>query len=154
MTWSPDLTSTGGAQAGLTSPTYTFVAAVAPSANSRKYVVTTLGGTQTNVRTHTAGDPFSLLLRNAPYRARPVQNPVTGEYGNVPLNRTEFVFEKGLKIDSAGSIRVGRIRITAELPAGSESNDAINIQALCSFAIGTLNEESSDIGESLTLGVF
>lgn len=153
MTWSPDGTTTGGAQTNLTTPTYTYVAGVAPAANSRRYVVTTLGGTQTNVRKHTAGDPFQMTVKREPYKALPAQNPVTGSYGNVPLNRTEWNFEKGLKIDSAGTIRVGRIRVIAELPAGSESNDSINIEALTSMAVGTLSEESADVGESLISGV-
>ncbi len=153
MTWSPDGTTTGGAQSNLTNPTYTYVTGVAPAANSRRYAVTTLGGTQTNVRVHTAGDPFQLTVRRDAYKALPAQNPVTGSYGNVPLNRTEWNFEKGMKIDSAGTIRVGRIRVIAELPAGSESNDSINIEALASFVIGTLNEESADIGDTLKTGI-
>lgn len=153
MTWSPDLTATGGAQLGLTSPTYTYVADVSPEANSRQYVVTTLGGTQTNVRTSTAGDPFRVKLKREPYKAIPPKNPVTGAYGNIPLNRTEWLFQKGLKVDSAGAIRVGNLRVIAELPAGSEANDSINIQALVSFALGLLWEESSDVGETLVTGI-
>lgn len=153
MTWSPDGTATGGAQANLTSPTYTYVTDVQPSPNSRQYVVTTIGGTQTGVRTSTAGDPFTCRIKREPYKALPPANPVTGSYGNVPLNKTEWLFRKGLKIDSAGTIRVGNIRVIAELPAGCESNDSINIEALTSFFIGMMNEESSDIGESLKTGI-
>jgi hypothetical protein len=153
MTWSPDLTTTGGAQTNLTTPTYTYVADAAPQANARQYVVTTLGGTQTGVRKHTAGDPFRLRLTRQPYKAVPPKNPVTGAYGNVPLNRTEFLFQKGMKIDSTGTIRVGQVRIIVEIPAGAETNDSINIEAMTSFCIGTLWEESADVGESLITGI-
>lgn len=153
MTWSPDGTATGGAQAGLTTPTYTYVSDVQPAPNARQYVVTTLGGTQTGVRVHTAGDPFSLRLTRQPYKALPQKNSVGVYNGNVPLNRTEWLLKKGLKIDTSGTIRAGYWRLTAEIPAGAESNDAINIQAMTSFIIGILSEESADVGETITTGV-
>lgn len=153
--WSPDGTATGSAQTGLTSPTYTYVTDVPPDPSSRQYAVTALGGTQTNVRAHTAGDPFTLLIRrDRSYKTRPPANPVNGSYGNVPLNKTEFLFRKGLYIDSSSTVRTGNLRIIAELPAGSESSDAINIRALVSFALGILAEESADFGDSLVAGVW
>lgn len=153
--WSPDGVTTGAAQTGLTTPTYTYVETGSPDPTARRYVVTTLGGTQTNVRVAAADDPFELnLRRDRTYKVLPPRNPVNGSYGNVPLNKTEFLFRKGLKIDSIGTIRVGNIRVISELPAGSESNDAINIRALWSFAIGTLSEESADIGDSQIAGVW
>jgi len=64
------------------------------------------------------------------------------------------VITKGLKIDSAGTIRPGRVRIIWELPAGSESNDSINIEAMASLAVGLNNEESADLGQTLIAGLF
>jgi hypothetical protein len=153
--WSPDGTTTGQSQTGLTSPTYTYVADLAPDISSRQYVVTALGGTQTNVRVSTSGDPFTLLIRrDKSYKTLPPPNPVTGAYPNVPLNKTELLFRKGLKIDSAGTIRVGNLRIIAELPAGSETSDAVNVRAMLSWALGLLDEESADFGDSLIAGVW
>jgi hypothetical protein len=151
--FSPDSSITGGLQTNLTSPTYTLSADTA-DALSKSWAVTGLGGTQTGVRTHTAGDPFSVLIRRERYKARPSINAVTGQYPNVPLNRTEQVITKGLKIDSAGTIRPGRVRIIWELPAGSESNDSINIEAMASLAVGLNNEESADLGQTLIAGLF
>lgn len=152
--WSPDSSITGQAQTGLTSPTYTLAADLAPDANSRQYVVTALGGTQTDVRVSTAGDPFTATIRkDRTYKVLPVRNPVTGAYGNVPLNKVEILVRKGLQIDSDDTIRVGNIRVIAELPAGSESNDAVNIRAALSFLIGLLVEESADLGDSLVAGI-
>lgn len=155
MTWSPDGTATGGAQTNLSSPTYTYAADLSPDPSSRQYVVTTLGGTQTDVRTASAGDPFHLTVRrDRAYKLLPPKNPVNGSYGNVPLNKTELLFRKGVKIDSTGTIRTANARIQIELPAGSESNDPANIRALLSFVIGILNEESADIGDSAITGIW
>lgn len=153
MPYSPDSSITGQAQTGLTSPTYTIAADLAPDANSRQHVVTALGGTQANVRVSTAGDPFTATIRRAPYKAIPPKNPVNGSYGNVPLNRTEILVRKGLHIDSADVVRNGNFRFIAELPAGSEVNDPENIRAALSFLIGLLVEESSELGDSLVTGV-
>lgn len=153
MVWSPDLSTTGSAQTGLTTPTYTLGNDLAPDANSRQYAVTALGGTQTGVRTHTAGDPFTLTIRRTPYKAIPPKNPVTGAYGNIPLNRIEVLGRKGMYVDSSQTVRVGSVRITAELPAGSELNDAPSIRALVSMVLGTLQEESADYGDTLVTGL-
>jgi hypothetical protein len=153
--WSPDLTATGGAQTGLTSPTYTYAADLSPDPSARQYVVTTLGGTQTNVRVASADDPFHLTVRkDRTYKVLPPRNPVNGSYGNVPLNKTEFLFRKGVLIDTIGTKRTANCRIVFELPAGSESNDSVNIRALVSFVVGILNEESADIGDSLIAGIW
>lgn len=154
MTWSPDSSITGGAQTGLTTPTYTLASDLAPDANSRQYVVTALGGTQTNVRASSAGDPFTATIRkDKVYKTLPARNPVNGAYGQVPMNKTELLCRKGVYIDADQTIRTANIRVIAELPAGSETNDAVNIRALCSFAIGLLSEESADYGDSLVTGV-
>jgi hypothetical protein len=151
--FNPDSSITGTAQTGLTNPTYTLVEDFAPSANSRQLAVSALGGTQSNVRANTAGDPFTLTIRKSPYKAIPPKNPTNGSYGNVPLNRVELLFRKGFKIDSAGVIKPGNIRIISELPAGCETNDAINIKALVSFLIGVLSEEADEYSDSLISGI-
>lgn len=153
MGFSPDLTTTGAAQTGLTSPTYTWVTDLAPDANSKQWAVSALGGTQTNVRVHTAGDPFTVTIRRSPYRALPARNPVTGSYGNVPMNKIELLGRKGVYIDSDNTIRAAQIRLAIELPAGSESADAINIRALLSNFFGIIAEESSDLGDTYVTGI-
>ncbi len=154
MTWSPDSSITGATQSAFTTPTYTLASDLAPAPNARQFVVTALGGTQTNVRASSAGDPFTLLTRKGPYRVLPPKNPSNGSYGNVPLNKVEHLFQKGLKIDSAGVIRTGNLRVILELPAGSQQNDVANIQALICMAFGTLVEESQDFADSAVSGVW
>lgn len=152
--FSPDSSITGAAQTGLTSPTYTIGSDLAPDVNSRQWVVTALGGTQTNVRASSAGDPFTATIRrDKVYKALPAKNPVNGAYGNVPMNKTEILCRKGVYIDSSNTIRVANLRVIAELPAGSETSDSVNIRALASFALGLLAEESADYGDSLVSGV-
>jgi hypothetical protein len=154
MTWSPDSSITGAAQTGLTSPTFTIASDLAPDANSRQYVVTSLGGTQTGVRASSAGDPFTATIRkDKVYKALPARNPVNGAYGNVPMNKTELLVRKGVYIDSDNTIRNANLRVIAELPAGSEVTDSANIRALASFALGLLAEESADYGDSLVTGI-
>jgi len=152
--WSPDTSITGAAQTGFTSPTYTLASDLAPDANSRQYVVTACGGTQTDARSSTAGDPFTALVRKGRYNALPARNPVNGAYGNVPMNKVEILCRKGMFIDTDNTVRVGNLRIIAEIPAGAELNDSANIRALCSFAIGLLTEESADYGDSLIAGIW
>jgi len=152
-TFSPDLTITGSAQTGLTSPTYTWVSDVPPDARSRQWAITALGGTQTNVRTHTAGDPFTVTIRREPYKALPAANPVNGSRGNVPLNRIEILARKGVYIDSDNTIRVMNLRFIAEIPAGAESSDSVNIRAAVSNMLGVLAEESADYGDTVVTGL-
>lgn len=151
--FSPDLSITGAAQTGFTSPTYTMVVDFPPDANSKQWAVSALGGTQAGVRSHVDGDPFTALIRKERYKALPAKNPVNGSYGNVPMNRTELLFRKGVYIDSSNTIRVANLRIIAELPAGSQATDAANLRGLVSFAFGVLSEESADYGDTLITGV-
>lgn len=153
--YSPDSSITGSAQTNLTSPTYTLVEdQVSAAPNSRQHVVTACGGTQTDVRASTANDPFTVQLRKFPYRALPPRNPTNGAYSSVPRNRVEWLFRKGMKVDSAGLIVPCEVRIVASTPAGAELNDPANIRALWSFVIGLMTEESSDIGDSMISGVW
>jgi hypothetical protein len=127
---------------------------LAPDANSRQYVVTAVGGTQTGVRASSAGDPFTATIRkDKVYKTLPARNPVNGSYGNVPMNKTELLVRKGVYIDSDSTLRNANIRIIAELPAGCEVNDPANIRGLCSFALGLLAEEAADYGDSLVTGI-
>lgn len=151
--FSPDLSTTGAAQTGFTSPTYTMVADTAVEPNSRQWVVTAAGGTQTGARAHTAGDPFTVLIRRTPYKALPAKNPVNGSYGNVPLNRIEILQRKGVYIDSSNTVRVMNIRLVAEIPAGAELNDPVNVRAAVSNFLGLLAEEASDYGDTLITAV-
>jgi hypothetical protein len=72
MSFAPTSPVTGAAQSGLTAPTYTLTADVAPAQNAKQYAVTALGGTQTGVISHSVAAPFTLaMFRQTGERTRP-----------------------------------------------------------------------------------
>lgn len=154
MPFSPDSSITGGTQTGLTTPTYTLVSDTPPSQGQKQWAVSALGGTQTNVRANTISDPFAATFyKPTTPKALPSANPVTGKYASVPVNTYGLLIRKGLKIDAAGTLAVGRVRVNFDIPAGSDASDAINIRAMISFLVGLLNEESDDLSDTLLTGV-
>lgn len=155
MPFSPDLSTSGAAVGtGFTTPTYTLAVDLPPDVNSRQWYVSAKGGTQpSGVRVHSAGDPFTQTIRRQPYKQLPAKNPVTGAYGNVPMNRIEFLTRKSVIIDSSGTRRVMVLRTIAEIPAGAETNDPDNIKAAVSCHEGTLGEETADLADSYVTGV-
>lgn len=153
--FNPDLSITGAVQTGSSAPTYTWVADTFTEPNSRQWLVTACGGTQAaGARAHTAGDPFTVLIRRSPYKTRPNPNPVTGAYGNVPKNRIEILQRKGVFIDSNDTVQVMNLRLIAEIPAGAELNDPVNIRAGVSNFLGIVAEEAAEYGDTLIQGSF
>ena len=74
--WNPTSPVTGAAQTGLTTPTYTFVADVAPDANGKQVAVTALGGTQVGVTPHSVASPFTgTFVRPKSFKALGQPNP-------------------------------------------------------------------------------
>lgn len=92
MSITSDGTITGQAQTGLTSPTYTTTVDVAPSANGKQWAITALGGTQTNVDSHSVSKPFTVtVFKPAVMRQLGTPNPVTGVVTSVPRDRKSVV---------------------------------------------------------------
>jgi lipid-A-disaccharide synthase-like uncharacterized protein len=146
---------TGGAQTGLTSPTATYVVDVAPDVNGKQWYVSVLGGTQTNARTHSISDPFIVLFVSPKVRKTlPAPNPTTGLIGSIPVNSYMMKTQKGVNVAVNQSPRVLSIRTIVDVPAGSDSYDAVNIRAALSAHIGLLNANSAGFGDSLTVGAF
>jgi hypothetical protein len=145
---------TGGAQTGFTSPTYTVVADKAPDVNSNQYAVTTLGGTQTNVRTHAVSDPFTIMVSKPKNpRVLPSPNPITGKYGDIPFNRTSILVRKGVNFAANNAPLIGYVRVYIDVPAGADAYDSANVRAMISLAIGELNTQSAGVGDSAVSGV-
>lgn len=145
---------TGSTITGLTSPTYTLVADTPPDSNAKCVVVTALGGTQTNVRTHTLSDPFSLTVWKPKVpRALPAKNPITSAYPSVPLNQYAMIIRKGVYIDAASVVRQVTIRLLADIPAGADGSDGPNIRAAISLLGGVLWAEADDFSDLFRLGV-
>jgi len=145
---------TGGAQTGFTSPTYTVTSDVAPDAQSRQYAVTSLGGTQTGVTTHTATSPFTFTVRRpVSFKQVGVPNPSTGVIYPSGKNVWKMIVRKGCTPAASQSPIVGLASVELSVPAGADTYDAPNVRAMVGFLIGCLSNQSSGIGDSLVSGI-
>lgn len=152
--WNPTSPITGGAQTGLTSPTYTFVSDVAPDANGKQVAVTALGGTQTGVQVHSVASPFTLTFaRPKAFKALGQPNPVTGRLPSVPRNTYKIITRKGVVPLAGQPAATMLVTTTIDVPAGSDSYDAASVRAALSAHIGALNQQSAGIGDTGTSGI-
>ena len=152
MTWSPDSSITGSAQTGLTDPTYTVVDDTPPAVNAKQKTVTALGGTQSGVSASTISKPFTATFYKPNVKSLPPANPATGLRATPPNNQWNLIVRKGGEC-AAGVPGTMVIRINIAVPAGMETYNAAEVRAGLSFAIGLLNEESADLGDTLVTGV-
>lgn len=151
--WSPDSSTTGGAQTGFTSPTFTLVDDLAPAVNAKQKTVTALGGTQGSATANSASSPFTATFyKPAAVKALPAPNPVTGFRGAIPNNQYKLVVRKG-GLAAAGVPVTAIARLTIDVPAGMDSYNPDEVRALASFLVGLLTEESADFGDTLVTGV-
>lgn len=154
MTWSPSSPVTGAAQSTFTSPTYTLTLDVAPDVNGKQYAVTTLGGTQTGVRTHAVSDPFTVtFVRPKVPKTLPSANPVTGKYASIPRNTYAQITRKGVLPAVNQAAEVAICRSYYDIPAGSDSYDAPNVKALVSLHNGVAWQQASGMGDTLVSGI-
>jgi hypothetical protein len=152
MTMSIGSPVTGATITGLTNPTHTLTVDTPPDANAKQVLVTTLGGTQTNARTHTLSDPFSLtFVKPKVLKTLPPKN-IAGLYPSVPMNTYTTILRKGVYIDASSNIRQMTIRVTADVPAGADASDAVNIKSALSLLGGVLWAEGNDYADLLILG--
>lgn len=139
-------TVTGLAIGGLTAPTYALTADTGPTINSRRSIVTALGGTQTGVRIHAPTDPFDITV-SKPLRSLPVPrpNPISGVVpAAVGRNRYETRFRKGTLPLMGQSPQVSEIMIQENIVSGADVNDAANLAAMYSLAAAHLNREAAN----------
>lgn len=145
---------TGGAQTGLTSPTYTLTADTPPDVNAKQYAITALGGTQTGVTSHTAAAPFTVtFFRPKVLRSYSIPNVSTGVIKDVPNNMYTMLVRKGVVPLANQAYRVAWIKVDHAIPAGSDTADAANIRAMASLAYGALAQVSAGFGDTLINGV-
>lgn len=153
MTFVVSTPVTGLAQTGLTSPTYTLSSDVGPNAFSRQYAVTALGGTQTNVRTHSASDPFT-LTGERPANIVPTPFVASGAtLQRVGRNEYKLRTRKGVVCVVGQAPQICIIETRISVPAGSDVNDAINLRAALSLHAGTISQISSAIGDVAVTGL-
>jgi len=146
---------TGGAQTGFTSPTYTIAADTAPTSTGKQYAVSGLGGTQAGVDLlSSVSRPFTMTLsRPATLKSLGPVDPVTGALRSVPRNTWTIIGRKGVTPLAGQSPVVMLSKLTLDVPAGADIADAANLRAAISFFVGSLNQVSSGLGDSVISGV-
>lgn len=154
MSWSITSPITGAAQTGFTSPTYTFVADVAPDINGKQSAISALGGTQAGVTVHSVASPFTItFVRPKVFRALGKPNPTTGLIRDVPRNVYKTITRKGV-LPLAGQPYTNMLITTIiEVPAGSDTADPANLRAALSAHIGALSQQAAGVGDTVVSGV-
>lgn len=140
---------TGAAVTGLTSPTYTLSADSTTPANARQSVITALGGTQTNVNTHSVPQPFTVTVDRPRSLRQLGKANLNGLIQNVGRNTYGILIRKGVVPLVGQPYQVALFRASFEVPAGSELADTANLKALCSLAGGFMNSNASGIADTL-----
>lgn len=153
MAISPTSPITGGSQTGFSSPTYTFVQDMAPTANGKQIAVTAVGGTQTGVTTHSASSPFTLnFVRPNKLASLQAVAGMNKPLGSVPLNRYKLIVRKGVTVLAGQPIQVMPIEVSIGIPAGADVADPSNVRAAISATIGYLSQLSAGIGDTGVTG--
>lgn len=145
---------TGAAQTGLTAPTYTLTADLAPDNNGKQNAVTGLGGTQATVTTHSVASPFTITATRPKvmrYLGKP--NPVTGLVKDVPRNTYKLITRKGVTVLAGQPYQNLQITTVIDVPAGSDTVDPANVRAALSAHIGALSQQSAGVGDSAVSGI-
>lgn len=142
---------TGSAQTGFTSPSFTVVTDTPPNAYSKQYAVTVAGGTGlSTVDVHSAANPFTVTIsRPATARSAPIANPNTGVIANSPRNVYSVIVRKGQRPGSGQNPQVAVLRCDLAVVAGADYTEPDDVRAALSFLIGTLNQVSAGLGDTL-----
>lgn len=145
---------TGGAQTGLTAPTYTLTVDTPPNVNAKQWAVTALGGTQTGVLAHSVASPFTIaqFKPQSPRTLAPV-NALTGVLKDAPANVYKTITRKGVIPLVGQSPRNLVITTVIEVPAGADTADSEDVRAALSLHIGALNQQSAGLGDTLINGI-
>jgi hypothetical protein len=153
MTWGLTSPVTGAAETGLTNPTYTFVADVAPDVNGVAKAVTALGGTQTGVEVSSPSNPFTMLVTR-PKSLRTLPSLLAnGQLPSVPKNVWTISLRKGVDVLSGHPKQIMLCKMEISVPAGADTADPESVRAALSMFIGALDQQSSGLGDSLVQGV-
>lgn len=142
---------TGSAQTGFTSPSFTVVSDTPPNAYSKQYACTAAGGTGlSTVDAHSASSPFTVTFsRPQNVRPAPLVNPVTGVIGNSPRNTYSVIVRKGMKPGTGQNPQTAVLRCDLAVVAGADYTEPDDVRAALSFLIGSLNQQSANLGDTL-----
>lgn len=155
MSFAPTSPVTGTAVTGLTSPTYTLSADVAPNLNGKQYAISALGGTQTGVDINTVSKPFtSTFFRPPQLKILPAANPITGIVKSFPVNTYKLVTRKGAQPAANQQPQVVKITTIFEVVAGCETYEMEEVNAAISCHVGLLVAQATGISDTIKTGVF
>lgn len=147
---------TGLAQTGFTSPTYTIALSNAPDVNGKQYVVSALGGTQTDATAQTgANNPFSITWW-APkvYKPLPaIMSNGAGFVSRVPRNVHKLVTRKGVLVSANQPREIMPITTEIPVPAGSETASPAELRAALSAHAGALMQLAAGLGDTVVTGI-
>lgn len=153
MAYSPSSPVTGATQTGLTTPTYTLTADLAPNNLGKQYAISALGGTQTGVDVNGVSKPFTVnFVRPASFKMVAVPDPVTGVLTRKSTNVWKLITRKGVVPLTGQSPQTMLVTTTFEVPSGADAVEPEDIRAALSLHIGILNQQSAGIGDSLISG--
>jgi len=146
-------TVTGAAVTGFTTPTYTVTADTAPVASGKQFAVTSLGGTQTGVRTHAVSSPFTLTWFKEP--APRILGPVgpNNVLGSVPVNKHRLLLRCGLIPLAGQPAKSAQIMVGFDVPAGAELADVAQLKAMVSCLGGYFSANGDNIVANLQTNV-
>lgn len=152
MSFSPSSPITGAAISGLTSPTYTIVSDTPPSAVSKQYAVSGLGGTQTGVTAHSLSSPFTqTMFRPSSFKVLGQPNP-SGIVRSFPNNTFTVLTRKGVSVLASQPIQTMLIKTDLRIPSGADTYDLVNIKAAISAHIGLLWQIAQGLTDTVTTG--
>lgn len=153
MAFAPSTPVTGAAVSGLTSPTYTISQDSVVAPNQKQYVVTALGGTQTDVSVHSVSSPFLVsVTKPAVFKPLSLIDPRTGRLTSVPRNVWKMIFLKGATPLAGQAIVPILGRMEFAIPAGVDSADPNEVRAFWSFIGGLLSAQAGGLASSCLEG--
>lgn len=145
---------TGSAQTGFTSPSFTVTADVFPEGQQGKQVAVTAASGASGITPGSVASPFTLAFtRPITLRVLSPVNPVTGVLREVGINVYKAITRKGVVPLAGQASAVMNITTSFSVPAGSDTADAVNVRAGVSAHVGYLNQQSSNIGDTLVTGI-
>lgn len=148
-------TFAGSAQTGLTNPTYTAVADTAPTYNGKQSAVTSLGGTQTGVSTHTPAVPFTVTFVR-PAVLKTVAPTRTNSNQLLANNRNKYLLmirKGGLLVPSSDIYGTSIFRGEWDIPAGMDTAAAPELRAQASILMGLIDALAENLGDALVTGI-
>jgi hypothetical protein len=83
----------------------------------------------------------------------PAVDPATGVLRNIPKNEYKIIVRKGVTPLAGQAANVLLCTLTISVPAGADTADVANVRAALSLMIGSLNQISASIGDTLVTGV-